>query len=390
MSACATQPVLTGQWRAVLTSPGGELPFGLRITKDGDRFDAVAINGKEHAPFSSVEVDGAQVSLRIAGYDSDIIATLSADRMIGRWRKTIPKGDSTLPFVATRSNAPRFAADGPAGADISGAWAVTFSDESGDEVAEGRFEQVGTHLTGTFLTPTGDYRYLDGVNVGGQIALSTFDGAHAFLFRAVVGNDGTLSGDFWSRDTYHATWVAKRKTEAILPDPYAEVTVEGDTLDFSFDDVEGKAVALSDPRFAGKVVIVDVFGTWCPNCNDQAPVLVRWHRAYADRGLSIIGLAYEFTGDVERDRRLVRLFGQRHGIDYPLLLAGTSDKKLAAKTLSKLSAIKSYPTTILIGRDGKVRRVHSGFAGPATGDKHDELVRTMQDEIERLLDEPAP
>ncbi len=135
--------------------------------------------------------------------------------------------------------------------------------------------------------------------------------------------------------------------------------------------------------------MVNVFGSWCPNCNDEAPLLAEWYRRYRDRGLEIVGLAYEFTGDPERDRRLVRRFAKRYGIDYPLLLAGVSDKAAAAETLPDLTAVLSYPTTIFIGRDGKVRKIHSGFAGPGTGRHHEELVAKLEAAIEELLAEPA-
>jgi thiol-disulfide isomerase/thioredoxin len=149
-------------------------------------------------------------------------------------------------------------------------------------------------------------------------------------------------------------------------------------------------VSLSDERFRDKVVVVNIFGSWCPNCNDEAPLLEDWYRRYHDRGLEIVGLAFEFTGDRERDARMVRKFARRHGIEYPLLLAGTSDKAVAARTLQHLDRLVAYPTTVFIGRDGKVRRIHSGFAGPGTGEHHERLVRELETLLESLLAEPAP
>src|SRR4029079_9377926 len=128
---------------------------------------------------------------------------------------------------------------------------------------------------------------------------------------------------------------------------------------------------------------------WCPNCNDQAPVLVRWQREYGPRGLEVVGLAFEMTGDAERDRTFVRRYAERHGIEFPLLLAGQSDKAKAAAALPGLTKIVSYPTTILVGRDGKVRRIYNGFAGPATGEHHTERVTAMERELEALLGEAS-
>lgn len=393
---------LAGDWRAVLESPGGELPFTLRITESADGLGAIALNGDEEAPFSGVTVDGRTVVLDFSWYDSEITAELSEDgsQLTGRWRKTVPAGDSTLPFRATRGAGPsrfepagRGLEDGPAPDSIAGAWAVEFTDEDGTEPARGEFVEDGERLLGTFLTPTGDYRYLEGSYEDGRLRLSTFDGAHAFLFDAAKQPDGSLAGDFWSRDTYHATWTARpvESDERVLPDAWELVGLTNDQgrFRFEFPDLEGNPLSLADERFAGKVVLVNIFGSWCPNCNDKAPLLADWHRRYSERGLEIVGLAYEFSGDPERDREFVRRYAERHGIDFPLLLAGTSDKQAAAETLPDLTAVIAFPTTVFIGRDGTARSVHTGFAGPGTGDHYRELVADLEARIEALLAEPS-
>lgn len=392
---------LEGIWRAVLTLPGGELPFQLQIDEQG----AVIRNGSEVIPFSSVERDGSQVVFRMAGYDSAIHATWKGPGtpLTGEWIRTRPEGkQDRLQFTAMAGDARRFlptaaAALEDAPESVAGAWSVVFTNEAGEqEPARGEFRQEGHLVTGTFLTSTGDYRFLAGDYVGGVLRLSCFDGAHAFLFRATAQSKTTLEGDFWSRGTYHATWTARRMDAAHdedgLPDPFEMVGLTNDEgrLEFTFPDLDGTPVSLSDPRFAGQVVLVSVFGTWCPNCNDEAPLLARWVRDYGRQGLQIIGLAYEFTGDVERDRSMVRLYAERHGLEFPLLLAGTNDKKAAAATLPDLTAILAYPTTVFVGRDGRVRKIHSGFAGPGTGEHHLQLVARLEAIIEELLAEPLP
>ncbi len=391
----AAPPDLTGTWRAVLASPGGELPFRLEIERDGESYRAAAVNGEERAPFSHVSVDGRQVELGFSWYDAEIRAELSADGAVmrGRWRKTAAGGkDSALDFSATRGMAVRFLPP-PATAsapfdDVSDAWSVEFTDEDGTEPARGEFVQTGTQVEGTFLTPTGDYRYLEGSYANGRLRLSTFDGAHAFLFTASARPDGSLHGDFWSRDTYHATWRAVRAGSGdALPDAWSQVelTTTDQTISFAFEDLDGEVVTLADERFAGKPVIVNLFGSWCPNCNDEAPLLARWYREHRERGLEMVGLAFEYTGDAGRDREMVRRFRDRHGIDYPLLIAGTSDKADAAAAIGFLDRVLAYPTTIFLDRDHQVVKIHSGFAGPGTGEHYTALVAEFEVEIERLL-----
>jgi thiol-disulfide isomerase/thioredoxin len=398
----ADAPRVAGEWRAVLASPGGELPFGLRLTRTGRGLRAVAENGSEQAPFSSVAQSGAKLTLRIDWYDSRIDAEVTprGDRMTGVWTRTEPGGPARIPFAAVRGKSPRFTRVANTGAapaalpSVSGQWSAEFKDADGVSPAQGEFRQEGERVTGTFLTPTGDYRYLEGSYEGGLLRLSTFDGAHAFLFTARGEADGTLQGDFWSRDRYHATWTARRVAagQPVLPDAWAQVGLTNNEgrFGFRFPDLDGHAVSSADPRFAGKVVLVNVFGSWCPNCNDEAPVLAGWYRRYHDRGLEIVGLAYEYTGDPARDTRFVRKYAARHGITYPLLLAGTSDKKAAAQTLPDLTAVVAFPTSIFLGRDGRVRKIYTGYAGPGTGEHHQELVGELERLIESLLAEPAP
>ncbi|MEE8586746.1 MAG: TlpA disulfide reductase family protein, partial [Acidobacteriota bacterium] len=392
-----------GIWRAVLKSPGGDLPFTLRISRQGGKTRAVALNGAEEVPFSSVEVRQGQVILRIDGYDSQLEARLNEDgsRLTGEWVKRAPNGYSRLGFEAVHGDGRRFlpvdgleAAAEAALEDVSGSWRVVFAHEDSETPARGEFVQRGDRLTGTFLTPVGDYRYLEGEYRNGLLRLSCFDGAHAFLFIARAQPDGSLKGDFWSRDRHSASWTARPLGEGEpdpLPNPYQEVwlTNSENRFEFRFPDLDGKIVSNGDARFEGKVVLVNIFGSWCPNCNDEAPILAQWHQAYWDEGLEIVGLAYEISGDPERDREYVRKYAQRHGLRFPLLLAGISNKEAAGSTLPDLSRVRSYPTNIFISRDGAVRRIHSGFAGPAAGEEHERLVRELEGLIRVLLDEEA-
>lgn len=397
-------PELAGSWRAVLSSPGGELPFELRFAEGADGLEASLENGAEQIELSRVELDGRRVTLHFDWYDSEITAELDAsgDRLAGQWRKTAAGGgDSTLPFAATRGEAARFLPRSASGieagdaavTDLSGHWRAELTDDDGSEPARVELRQSGAEVEGTFLTPTGDYRFLVGSYEDGLLRLSTFDGAHAFLFQARAQADRSLVGDFWSRDTYHATWTAEpiAAGEEVLPDAWslAGLTNDEGRFRFAFPDLEGQIVDQDDPRFDGKVVLVNIFGTWCPNCNDEAPLLAEWHRRYAERGLEVVGLAYEFTGQPERDREMLRRFATKYDIGYPLLLAGTNDKAGAAATLPDLDRVVAYPTTVYIGRDGKARRIHSGFSGPGTGAHHVRLVEELEALIETLLDEPV-
>ena len=166
------------------------------------------------------------------------------------------------------------------------------------------------------------------------------------------------------------------------------VTVDATTaFEWDFPDVDGNFVSNEDERFQGKVVIVEIFGTWCPTCHDSAPTMVKLYEMFHDRGLEIVGLSYEVTGDPAIDGPLVMRFGEKFGIEYPLLLAGVNDDDSPRETQPQLNGPIAFPTAIFIDPSGQVRRVHSGFFGPALGEVHEELEQELIDFTERLLQE---
>ena len=383
---------LAGLWRGVLQSPGGELPFGIQMAKTSTGYEAKILNGTERVDTSGVVVNGNQVEIQFSWYDARIKASYDADSnsLSGEWSKTAAGMISSLPFSATKGYPYRFEknSENQSPTQVAGIWQAEFVDEDETSVAVGEFKQSGQKVNGTFLTPTGDYRFLSGHAIGGRLKLSAFDGAHAFLFDAKLV-DGQLSGGFWSRDSYQATWTAELNDQAydVLPDSWdmVKITTEDNTVSFAFEDLNGQLVQLSDQRFKNKPVLINLFGTWCPNCNDEAPVLAKFYDQYHADGLEIVGLAFEFTEDVTRDRKQIAEFKQRYGIQYPLLRAGINDKKEAAKVLGFLDKVVAYPTSIFLNRDHQVVNIHSGFAGPGTGEHFNELVKDLEAQIKAIV-----
>jgi thiol-disulfide isomerase/thioredoxin len=248
----------------------------------------------------------------------------------------------------------------------------------------------GTVL-GTFLTTTGDYRYLAGSLDGSRLRLSCFDGAHAFLFDARLRPDGTLVGEFWSRDSWHERWTARKDSDAALPDPF-ELTrwVGGKAMsEIVFPDLDGRERSLAEAEFFGRARVLQLFGSWCPNCNDATRFLVELDEKYRQRGLSIVGLAFEMTGDFERDAQQVRVYARHHGVRFPLLVAGVSDKEEASRAFPLIDRVRSFPTTIFMDGAGAVRAVHQGYAGPATGEANRELRQRFETLVQELLADVA-
>lgn len=380
----------TGLWRAWLDSPGGELPFGIELSKVEDRFEAMLLNGEERIPVPSVTWSGAELTLAMPHYDSRIVATLAPDgrALEGTWTKRSgPETWTKMTFHARAGVKRRFAVERTAPkTPVPARFRVKFESSDDPAVLQLSVDEQGT-ASATFLTTTGDYRYLAGAWSKNTLHLSCFDGAHAFLFRAERTASGELRGDFWSRDSWHEGWTAKPDPGAALPDDFAQTRwVAGiDLEDLTFPDLEGRPRSLADPEFQGKARILYVFGSWCPNCHDQAAYLKELQERFGRRGLSIVGLAFELTGDFERNVRQVKRYQARHGSTYPILIAGPSDKGEATEALGALDRVRSYPTTIFLDEDGNVEAIHTGFTGPATGPTYDRLRTRFETIIERLL-----
>ena len=394
--AAAQAALPMGTHRMVLDCPGGELPFHLQLTGDGaGGLLAFVINGSERIAVPEV-VAGEQLALRFPHYDSELVLDWRRGKgaLAGEWIKRRGNGEPTRMKVHASPAPARFAigadAIGTAPADwCLGRFRVAFAKSDDPAVGEFRRAQGPYHdLEGTFLTTLGDYRYLAGNQRVRGFSLSCFDGAHAFLFHAEhVQGDDSIRGEFWSSDTWHETWTAVRDEHAALPDGFGltkwrDGAKPGDAV---FHDLDGRTHTLDDDGFAGTVRVVELFGTWCPNCHDHGAYMVELQRRYAERGLKIVGIAFEHDADAGRSARQVRAFAARHGATYPIWIGGLSDKQLAGAALGWLDRVRAFPTTLFVDRAGVVRGIYQGFSGPATGAEHARLRERFETLIETML-----
>lgn len=391
VTATVGGPITLGRWQAAVEVPGGELRFTLDLAGSIDDPEATLVNGAGTTPVDRVTIAGDSLQLRLFVFDSAIDAVIVNGELVGTLRLTKRGGViQEMPFRATYAQGFVTTLDVTSVVDVSGRWRVRFADDDGHTTpAVGEFHQEGTTLSGTFLTATGDYRFLSGSVIARELYLSCFDGGHAFLFKAMIGSDDTITGDFWSGTRWHETWTAQRDERAALPNPdtLTRVSESAGAVAFAFPDTAGRVFRFPDARFKGKVVLIVLAGSWCPNCHDEAAFLSRLYESRRDSGLEIVGLMYENYRDFGRAAQQVSHFHARHNIEFPLLIAGYSDKKEASETLPWLSSVVAYPTLIAIDRAGDVRRVHTGFSGPGTGEHYDALVSDLSDFVDALLDE---
>lgn len=373
-----------------------EIPFVIELpdTLPGDF--AVVQNGSERINVPKTTETMNSLTLEFTCYDSIIEAQKTPMGLTGVWKKRASNGEwSSIDLTAVSipwSQKPlRFPRNYKVTEEIekpttvNGRWTVTFGCD--DSPAIGVFKEAkDKSVEGTFLTTTGDYRYLAGSYEHGLLRLSCFDGSHAFLFHATMQSDGTLKGDFWSGAKWHETWTAKRDDKAALPDGFSLTRINPNSKlkDLKFPDLDGTVRSLSEPGLLGKATIVEVFGSWCPNCHDAAELLVDLEKKYGSRGLKVVGLAFE-SGNSEHDARQVKRYLERHQASYTALLAGVRDRKKASAVLPVIEELKSFPTFFFVDSDGTIRSVYSGFSGPATGNEYTKLRKQFEGTIEKLL-----
>jgi len=394
LSCAKPKPVTlkTGIWRGIIDIQGNPLPFNFEITKTDSTYKANLIDGKETIPLDEISVQGDSVFINMHIFDVDIRAKINGDKLSGLYIKNYAK-NYRLPFKATFGKKGRF--DNPtSNGKFDGRWETTFIKTDGGKIpAEGIFKTKGNLLTGTFLTKTGDYRYLEGFTKGNHMELYTFDGTHAFVFKADLQPDGTLKGDYYSGKTGYKPFTAFKNPTYELPNPLKLTYLKKgyDKISFTFPGLDGKPVSLSDAKYKGKVIVLQIFGTWCPNCMDETRFYKKWYDKNKDKGVEIIGLAYEnpVNGkfNFEYAKKRVEKMKKKLNVGYDYVLAGISDSKEASKSLPMLNKIMSFPTSIIIDRKGKVRRIYTGFSGPATGKYYEDFVEDFNSFMAKLIAE---
>ncbi|WP_116108321.1 TlpA disulfide reductase family protein [Lewinella sp. IMCC34191] len=372
----------------------GVLPFTFDVVYEDDTtFHMVIHNGAEEiiVPAEDIEAGRDQsigrdtIRINFPVYDTHISAYHEENVIEGVWVVHY-RSDYRIPFKAYFGKGFRFTTmrKEPV-TDVSGTWAVEFAggmdEDSYPGIAE--FTQQGNELTGTFRTETGDYRYLEGTVQGNKLYLSVFDGSHAFLFEAVIREDGSLSGSFRSGRHYITDWTARRDDQAELTSPDELTKLREDIpLAFAFPTPEGDTVDLEDidgPK------LVQLFGTWCPNCRDETNFLKAYLAKNDVKDLQVVALAFEQYGaDDDRSKQAVRRYRENMEVDWPILLAASNDKREAGQALPMLDRVISYPTLLFVDRENRVRRIHTGFNGPATS-KYAEFEESFDASIKELI-----
>lgn len=388
---------IQGHWRATWESSAGEIPVDMTIVEDEEGDLTVAFhNAEETVTFDRVVREGTSLKMFLDRYECVIEAELSDDgqRMSGRWSKETGGPNSTN-FSAEKGDLPRFPIESYPPAelqnpvqDISGEWKFHFDGDEFDEIAY--FHQDGEHLTADIRAADGDFRYLEGIYRHGRLCLSCFNGTWVFIFKAVISEEGSFDG-IWARGMKPGIgWIASREKPQ-FPDPWtlSHITSKDGRFRFSFPLAEDpkKEITASDPMLRGKPYILALTMTGCPNANDNAEVLAELYRDYHDQGLNVVCVMSEMRDDLDLIQKRCIRFSKEHDLPAVFAYDISMSKSELGEKIPDLETLYSWPTTLFIGADGKVKEIHTGMDGPATGKFYTQLVGRYRQTVEEMLDD---
>jgi len=388
ISLNAQTQIKEGLWRGILTldvKKQIEVPFIFNVFYADGQPTFTIFNGDEKIVVDESEMKNDSLFFKMPVFDTEFKCKVFPGMIQGVWINNSKKENNVIPFSAVFGQTQRFRSAIITRVDFAGRWETTFGINSPDSSkAIGVFKQNKQLVTGTFLSESGDYRYLEGIADGKDLSLSSFDGSHAYLFTATMNGRSEIVGDFYSGLTTHEKFKAIANPNAQLQDPYSITkTVKGVPVNFSFINTEGKQISLADERYKNKPVVVQLMGSWCANCMDETAYLSVIYNQYQPKGLEIIALAYERTTDIEKAKSTVLRLKNKFGAQYEFLITGLSGAANAQQSLPFLASVSAFPTTIYLNKKHEIEKIYTGYNGPATGTAY----LKMKESTENLLNE---
>ncbi|MCX6951503.1 MAG: TlpA disulfide reductase family protein [Verrucomicrobia bacterium] len=358
----AAQP-LAGRWDAKIVADADySLPFPIEFSERGGQVTASFFNGDERVTSTGGTFKAGSLVIEFAHYDSRLEATLEHGVLKGKYGG----GRGGLRDFEARPHTAKTKADVGQAPEIGGLWDIPFESVKGEKAWRFIVRQRGDEVSAAILRVDGDTGTLRGSWQGDRFVLNLFDGARGSTLEIVPKPDATLALSLRSLRGEPTAYTAIRPDAArarglAAPDDPAQhtrVKNPAEPFAFAFPDLSGRIVSNTDERFRNKVIIVNVTGSWCPNCHDEAPYLQALYKKYRSLGLEIVALDFE---DAEQLKKRTRLpaFIKKYGIEYTYLVGG--EPKDVGARLPQTENLNTWPATFFLGRDGRVRAVHAGI-----------------------------
>lgn len=384
VSSSFAESINTGPWRFELSTTYGIVPFIIEFKPENKQIVGNLKNGKETIRLENIKVTKENVLIPLQNYEMTLELSLpDQGRMTGWLLRENKNPIIKIPVAAVYNEKERFPVEKKKPTiDLNGRWSVEIVDEEGKkEPGVIIFEQKKNMLTGSLLTPTGDFRYMEGYVSGENFEAASFDGVYNYLLKGTVKKN-VLEAKILAQ--YKLDITGKKDSKAKLPDAYSQTKLEKG-LNFFFPDLSGRRVSLKDDRYKNKPVIVTFFGSWCPNCIDEMNFLIPWYNENRERGIEIIALAFERSVSPQAARAQLLKTRKQKEIPYALLHAGSTSEDKPADLIPGLKNFISFPTTVFLDKNHNVYKVHAGFNGPSTGEFYKQWIKEFEQTVDELL-----
>lgn len=381
------------EYRVVVQAQGREFPFwlGLKGEKTANPTGYLR-NGAERIALKGYKGTGDTLVLPLHIFDSELKIFKNGRNLTGVYdrNKSLPTR-RIFPLSGAPAIGPRVMPKGPVSrqeAQVASRYRVVFFEDGAKDTtkAVGLFEKKNGVVTGTFETSSGDYRFLEGTAIGDSLLLTTFDGAHLYLFAARIQGD-RLEGLFISGPGGRERFRAVADGRAKLPSATSLARpAHREPIQFAFPDTAGRIVSSEAPAFKGSPMIVQIGGTWCPNCMDETSFFSAWYNENPNRPAKPVLLSFEASQEPAYFKRRLDRLSRTYRIGYPMLNVGPPRRDSVMAKLPFIQNFGGFPTTLFLDKEHRIRFIHTGFSGPATGEDYEDYkaeFARMVEEIER-------
>lgn len=376
-----------GRWKIIFDTQGYKIPIGAILNNN----KLTIVNAEEHIEMD-IEIKNDSFYVAIPNFNSHFEGIITSNKNISGLYIKDQTNDYVIPFTATNTQSNRFESISENFKSIQSKYEVSIERDGGKRISKaiGLFSQSGKRVFGSFATETGDYRYLEGIIDGDKLNLSTFDGSHLFLFTADIQGDSLINGVYISGKSGNYKWLAVANKDFELRNPEQLTFVKNGAdpnVNFKLISTSGDSISLADGRFKDKVKIVQIMGTWCPNCLDETRYFNSLYAKYNNLGLEIVSVAFENGTETTAILDKLNKYKTENNIKYTLLYGGKAGNKYALEVFPYLNKVMSFPTAIYLDKNNAIRKIYTGFYGPGTGKYYEDYTIATERFIEELLAE---
>lgn len=385
--SCNKTESILGTWKIELNLQGQTLPVIIHFDKlEKDALSGHLVNSKEKISLEGTFKNG-EFQTQIGANYAILKGRIKDGELKGYWVRT-NKEDYRVDFSGVKTSLTSLYKNyenSNLAFNISGKWKIKLNEE---KFGLGIFKQNGSRVQGSILTSTGDYRFLDGHIKGADLFLTGFDGVFSYIFKLkLIGK--TFAGIMYAGKSFNNGISGSMDDSFKLEDPLNISSVTSNYIEkFDYKSLSGQQINLDNNRFKGKVKIIQVFGSWCPNCHDETRFFLDWRKKYPAKlnQVEFIALAFERFKEESEALKALRKFKVKEQVDYPIVLVDYNNTKKVSDILP-IDNLKAFPTTLFLNKENKIVKIHTGFAGQATEIFFDQFVQMFNKTVDELIKE---